>query len=209
MTALAVGARPRKIPRVHDYFPVMRCLAGVVSFISAANQAKTAPWLLASDVPSICIEVDRPQRRFVMKSLIGLVLGLVVASIGIGVIGLQPAALVWAGQATEHDHTHGADAPATPAVSQPVAPPDGLQMSQMRQDMMARMSVLDDRINALGIEMNAAKTTDEKLAAVTKLLNVFIEQRSMMRMEMDTQGKMMEQMMLMHKMMSGGSKPAH
>ena len=82
-------------------------------------------------------------------------------------------------------------------------------MSKMRQEMMARMSALDDRINALGIEMNAAKTTDEKLAAVTKLLNVFIEQRSMMRMQMDTQGKMMEQMMSMHQMMSGGSPPAH
>ena len=128
-----------------------------------------------------------------MKSLIGLVLGLVVASIGIGVIGLRPAALVWAGQATEHDHTHSSDASATPAVSQTPAPPDGLQMSKMRQDMMIRMSALDDRIKALGIEMNAAKTTDEKLAAVTKLLNVLIEQRSMMRMQMDTQGKMMEQ----------------
>ena len=43
--------------------------------------------------------------------------------------------------------------------------------------------------------MNAAKTTDAKLTAVTKLLTVLIEQRSMMRMQMDTQGKMMEQMM--------------
>jgi ribosomal protein L12E/L44/L45/RPP1/RPP2 len=63
------------------------------------------------------------------------------------------------------------------------------------------MSALDDQIKALGVEMNAAKTTDATLAAVTKLLNVFIEQRSMMRMQMDMQGKMMEQMMSMHQMM--------
>jgi hypothetical protein len=69
--------------------------------------------------------------------------------IGIGGIGLNRATLVWAGQATEHDHTHGADAPATSALSQTPAPPDGLRMSKMRQDMM--------------------------------------------RMQMDTQGKMMEQ----------------
>jgi ribosomal protein L12E/L44/L45/RPP1/RPP2 len=135
-----------------------------------------------------------------MKSLTGLVPALIVTSIGIGVTGFQPS-LVWAGQATEHDHTHGADAPATPAAPQTPAPPDGQQMSTMRQDMMARMSALDDQIKALGVEMNAAKTTDAKLAAVTKLLNVFIEQRSMMRMQMDMQGKMMEQMMSMHQMM--------
>jgi len=123
--------------------------------------------------------------------------------IGIGGIGLNRATLVWAGQATEHDHTHGADAPAASALSQTPAPPDGLRMSKMRQDMMARMSARDDRITTLGIEMNAAKTTDEKSAAVTKRLNVFIEHRSMMRMQVDTQGKMMGQMM------SGGSPPAH
>ena len=78
-------------------------------------------------------------------------------------------------------------------LSQTPAPPDGLRMSKMRQDMMARMSARDDRITTLGIEMNAAKTTDEKSAAVTKRLNVFIEHRSMMRMQVDTQGKMMEQ----------------
>jgi hypothetical protein len=136
-----------------------------------------------------------------MKSLIGLVPALIVTSIGIGVTGFQPSSLVWAGQATEHDHTHGADASATPVAPQTPAPPDGQQMSKMRQDMMARMSALDDQIKALGVEMNAAKTTDAKLTAVTKLLNVFIEQRSMMRMQMDAQGKMMEQMMSMHQMM--------
>jgi hypothetical protein len=71
----------------------------------------------------------------------------------------------------------------------------------MQQGMMARMSAFDDQIKALGTEMNAAKTTDAKLTAVTKLLNVLIEQRSMMRMQMDTQGKMMEQMMSMHQKM--------
>jgi hypothetical protein len=71
----------------------------------------------------------------------------------------------------------------------------------MRQNMMARMSALDDQITALGVEMNAAKTSDAKLTAVTKLLNVLIEQRSMMRIQMDAQGKMMEQMMSMHQMM--------
>jgi hypothetical protein len=136
-----------------------------------------------------------------MKSLIGLVLGLTVASIGIGVIGFQPGALVWAGQATEHDHTHGAEAPATAAAPKTPAAPDAQQMSTMQKGMMARMSALDDQIKALGVEMNAAKTTDAKLAEVTKLLNVFIEQRSMMRMQMETQGKMMEQMMSMHQMM--------
>ena len=144
-----------------------------------------------------------------MKSLIGTVLGLMVASIGTGLIGFQPKAFASAGQATEHDHTHGADAPATAAAPQTPAPPDGQQMSKMRQDMMVRMSALDDQIKALGTEMNAAKTTDAKLAAVTKLLNVFIEQRSMMRMQMDMQGKMMEQMMSMHRMMPGSSPPAH
>ncbi len=124
-----------------------------------------------------------------MKSLIGLALGLTVASIGIGVMGFQPAALVWAGQATEHDHTHGADTPATAAAPKTPPPPDAQQLSMMQKDMMARMSVFDDRIKALGVEMNAAKTTDAKLAAVTKLLNVFIEQRSMMRMQMDSQGR--------------------
>ena len=136
-----------------------------------------------------------------MKSLIELVPALIVASIGIGVTGFQPSSLVWAGQATEHDHAQGADAPAMPVAPQTPAPPAGQQMSKMRQDMMARMSALDDQIKALGVEMNAATTTDAKLAAVTKLLNVFIEQRSMMRMQMDMQGKMMEQMMSMHQMM--------
>ena len=136
-----------------------------------------------------------------MKSLIGLVLSLTVASIGIGVIGFQPAALVWAGQATEHDHTHGADTPATAAAPKTPAPPDAQQMSTMQKDMMARMSALDDQIKALGVEMNSAKTVDVKLDSITKVLNVLIEQRSMMRMQMDTQGKMMEQMMSMHQMM--------
>jgi hypothetical protein len=122
-----------------------------------------------------------------MKSLIPFVLGLTVVLLGTGVIAVQPAALVWAGQA-EHDHAQGA--PATPAAPQTSA-----------QDMMARMSALDDRIKALGAEMNAATTTDAKLTAVTKLLNVLLEQRSMMRMQMDMQGKMMEQMMSMHQMM--------
>ena len=71
-------------------------------------------------------------------------------------------------------------------------------MSKMQQDMMARMSALDAQVKALGAEMNAATTTDAKLTAVTKLLNVLIEQRSMMRTQMDMQGKMMEQMMSMH-----------
>ncbi len=136
-----------------------------------------------------------------MKSLMRFVLGLTVVLLGIGVIGVQPAALVWAGQATEHDHTQGAGAPATSAAPQTPVPPDGQQMSKMQQDMMSRMSALDDRTKALGAEMNAAKTTDAKLTAVTKLLNVLIEQRSMMRTQMDMQGKMMEQMMSMHQMM--------
>lgn len=152
-----------------------------------------------------------------MKSLIGLVRGLTVASIGIVVIGFQPAALVWAGQATEHDHTHGADTPATAAAPKTPPPPDAQQMSTMQKDMMARMSALDDQIKALGVEMNAAKTTDAKLAAVTKLLNVFIEQRSMMRMQIETQGKTMEQMISMHQMMQhmmsgspdGSATPPH
>lgn len=136
-----------------------------------------------------------------MKSLSRFVFGLTVASVGIGVIGFQPAALVWAGQATEHDHTHNTGAPPTAAEPQTPAAPDEQKMSQMQQGMMARMSAFDDQIKALGTEMNAAKTTDAKLTAVTKLLNVFIEQRSMMRMQMDTQGKMMEQMMSMHQKM--------
>ena len=136
-----------------------------------------------------------------MKSLIRFVLGLAVVSVGIGVIGFQPAALVWAGQATEHDHTHNTGAPPTAAEPRTPAAPDEQKMSQMQQGMMARMSAFDDQIKALGTEMSAAKTTDAKLTAVTKLLNVLIEQRSMMRMQMDTQGKMMEQMMSMHQMM--------
>jgi hypothetical protein len=124
-----------------------------------------------------------------MKSLIRFVLGLTVVLLGTGVIAVQPAALVWAGQ-SEHDHAQGAGAPATAAAPQAPA-----------QDMMARMSALDDQIKALGAEMNAATTTDAKLTAVTKLLNVLLEQRSMMRMQMDMQGKMMEQMMSMHQMM--------
>ena len=143
-----------------------------------------------------------------MKSLSRFVFGLTVASVGIGVIGFQPAVLVWAGQATEHDHTHNTGAPPTAAEPRTPAAPDEQKMStdeqkmsQMQQGMMARMSAFDDQIKALGTEMNAAKTTDAKLTAVTKLLNVLIEQRSMMRMQMDKQGKMMEQMMSMHQMM--------
>jgi hypothetical protein len=136
-----------------------------------------------------------------MKSLSRFVFGLTVVSVGIGVIGFQPAALVWAGQATEHDHTHNTGEPPTAAEPRTPAAPDEQKMSQMQQGMMARMSAFDDQIKALGTEMNAAKTTDAKLTAVTKLLNVFIEQRSMMRMLMDQQGKMMEQMMSMHQKM--------
>jgi len=116
-------------------------------------------------------------------------------------MGFQPAALVWAGQATEHDHTHNTGAPPTAAEPRTPAAPDEQKMSQMQQGMMAQMSAFDDQIKALGTEMNAAKTTDAKLTAVTKLLNVLIEQRSMMRMQMDEQGKMMEQMMSMHRKM--------
>jgi hypothetical protein len=141
------------------------------------------------------------QRGFVMKSLIRLVLGLAVVSVGIGVMGFQPAALAWAGQTTEHDHAHGAGVPPTVAAPQAPAAADERKMSEMQQDMMARMSAFDDQIKTLGTEMNAAKTTDAKLTAVTKLLNVLIEQRSMMRMQMDEQGKMMEQMMSMHRKM--------
>ena len=152
-----------------------------------------------------------------MKSLNRLVRGLTVLMFGIGVIGVQPAVLAWAGQATEHDHTQGAGAPATSAAPQTPAAPDGQQTSKMQQDMMARMSALDDQIKALGAEMNAATTTDAKLTAVTKLLNVLLEQRSMMRTQMDMQGKMMEQMMSMHQMMQrmmrgaadGTAAPAH
>jgi hypothetical protein len=136
-----------------------------------------------------------------MKSLMRFVLGLTVVLLGIGIIGVQPAALVWAGQATEHDHTQGAGAPPAAAGPQTPAAPDAQQMSKMRQDMMLQMSALDDQIKALGAEMNAARTTDAKLTAVTKLLNVLLEQRSMMRMQMETQSKMMEQMMSMHRMM--------
>jgi len=136
-----------------------------------------------------------------MKSLIRFVLGLAVVSVGIGVIGFQPAALVWAAQATEHDHTHNTGAPPTAAEPRTPAAPDEQKMSQMQQGMMARMSAFDDQIKALGTEMNAAKTTDAKLTAVTKLLNVLIEQRSMMQMQMDQHCKMMEQMMSMHQMM--------
>lgn len=119
-----------------------------------------------------------------MKSLIALVLGLMVMSIGIGITGFQPAAIVWAGQAIEHDHAHGTGA------------------SAKSQEMMARMSALDDQIKTLDVEMNAARTADAKLTAVTRLLNVLVEQRSLMRMHMETQGKMMEQMMMsMHQMM--------
>ena len=134
-----------------------------------------------------------------MKSLIGLVLRLTVVSLG--VIGFQPAALVWAGQATEHDHTHGAGAPPAAAAQPTPARPDAQQMSTMRKDMMARMSALDDHIKALGVEMNSAKTVDEKLASMSKVLNVLIEQRSMMRTQMDAHGKMMEEMMSMLQMM--------
>ena len=136
-----------------------------------------------------------------MKSLSRFVFGLTVVSVWIGVIGFQPAALVWAGQATEHDHTHNTGASPTAAEPRTPAAPDEQKMSQMQQGMLARMSAFDDQIRALGTEMNAAKTTNAKLTAVTKLLNVLIEQRSMMRMQMDTQGKMMEQMMSMHQKM--------
>jgi hypothetical protein len=136
-----------------------------------------------------------------MKSLSRFVFGLTVVSVGMGVIGFQPAALVWAGQATEHDHTHSTGAPPTAAEPRTPAAPDEQKMSQMQQGMMARMSVLDDQIKTLGTQMNAAKTTNAKLTAVTKLLNVLIEERSMMRMQMDEQGKMMEQMMSMHQKM--------
>jgi hypothetical protein len=136
-----------------------------------------------------------------MKSLSRFGFGLTVVSVWIGVIGFQPAALVWAGQATEHDHTHNTGAPPTAAEPRTPAAPDEQKMSQMQQGMMARMSAFDDQIKALGTEMNAAKTTDAKLTAVTKLLNVLIEQRSMMRMQLDKQGEMMEQMMSMHQKM--------
>ncbi len=136
-----------------------------------------------------------------MKSLIQFALGLTVVSVGIGVIGFQPAAPVWAGQATEHDHTHSTGAPPTAAEGRTPAAPDEQKMSQMQQDMMTRMSAFDDQIKTLGTEMNTAKTTNAKLTAVTKLLNVLIEQRSMMRTQMETQRKMMEQMMSMHQKM--------
>jgi hypothetical protein len=126
-----------------------------------------------------------------MKSLMGLALGVMVASTG----------TVWAGQATEHDHAHDAGAPATAGAAQIPAALDAQGMSKMQKDMMARISAFDDQVKALGVEMNAAKTTDAKLAAVTKLLNVFIEQRTMMRTQMDAQSKMMEQMTSMHQTM--------
>jgi len=141
-----------------------------------------------------------------MEALNRLVFGLGVVSVGLGVLGSQ--SLAWAGQATEHDHTHAADAAAAPAAPQTPAPPaapqmSGMQMSGMSKDMMARMSALDAQFKALGAELNAATTTDAKVTAMAKLMNLFIEQRSMMRMQMEMQGKMMEQMMSMHQMMQG------
>lgn len=147
-----------------------------------------------------------------MKSLIGVVVGIMVASFGVGLVGFQPAMSVWAGQGTEHDHTLGADASAPPGATQSPALPSAQDMSKMRQDMMARMSTLDSQAKGLATEMNNAKSVDAKLAAITKLLNVMVEQRSMMQMQTDMQGKMMEQMMSMHQMMMqhaqpGASKP--
>jgi hypothetical protein len=136
--------------------------------------------------------------RLVMKSLIALVLGLVVASIGVGVIGVPPATLVWAGQAAGHDHTQGT----APGAGAPRAStmPDREKMAAMQQDM-TRMAALDDQLKTLGVEMNSATTVDAKLAAITKAMNILIEQRSMMRMQMESQSNMMERMMSMHDMM--------
>jgi hypothetical protein len=144
-----------------------------------------------------------------MKSLTRFVFGSMVTLIGVGAIGFQPAALAWAGQATGHDHAHDTAAPPAAAASQPPPVQDAQQMAKMREQMIARMAAADTQIKTLGAEMNAAKTTDAKLTAMTKLLNVLIEQRSMMRMQMDMQDKKtMEQMMSMHQMMMQQSPPA-
>ena len=148
-----------------------------------------------------------------MRSLTGIVLAAV--AFGIGPLAFRPAASAWAAQAvTEHDHDHDAGAPAgtTPATPQMPGRPDAAQMSKMRTDMMARMTAGDTQLKTLTAEMNAAKTTDAKVAAMTTLLNALVEQRSMMRTQMDMQGMMMDQMMSMHQMMMqhpqpGASKP--
>jgi hypothetical protein len=67
--------------------------------------------------------------------------------------------------------------------------------------MLARMSANDDQSKALRVEMDSAKSVDAKRDSITKLQNLLIEQRSTMRMQMETQGTMLEQMMSMHQMM--------
>ena len=110
-------------------------------------------------------------------------------AVGMGPVAFRPAAAVWGNQAAGHEHAAGAGAPQAPA------PQAGSQMPRMRQDMMARMTAADNQLKTLVAEMNSATTTDAKVAAMTKVINLLIEQRSMMRMQMDMQGSMMEGMM--------------
>jgi hypothetical protein len=171
------GLAPGKIRCAADFSAPAG--GGAVLFAPRSNDL---PLLrLAADVPCSLPEAE-------MKSLMTLVLGLTVASFGVG-LGVPPATRVWAGQAAGHDHTQGT----TPDVAPFQTSTDRQKMSAMQQDMMAHMAALDDQLKTLGAEMNSAGTVDAKLDAITKALNVLIEQRSMMRMQMqmEAHSKMM------------------
>jgi hypothetical protein len=80
------------------------------------------------------------------------------------------------------------------AAPQTAGPSDAHQMPAAQQSMMARMSAADDQLAMLRTELNDATTADAKLAATTKILNVLLDERAMMRTQMDDMHKrMMEQ----------------
>ena len=103
-----------------------------------------------------------------MTSHVGILLTLV--TLGIGPIALHPATSGWAAQDAVHDHNHDAGAPAatTPGQSQAPAQPSADQMAKMRADRMSKMAAADDQLKTLMAEVNAAKTTDARVTAMTQ-----------------------------------------
>lgn len=115
---------------------------------------------------------------------------LVVLAVAAGLA--LPATVMAAPQgdvSAQHDHANAAP------TAQSAAPAVG------RQDMMARMKVLDDRIKSLTADMNMF-VGDMKVQTMASLLTAMVQRQSMMRDEMMT---MRDGMMKMGSMMHMGS----
>lgn len=72
------------------------------------------------------------------------------------------------------------------------AAPGTQQMAGMQHEMMAQMAAADDQLAALRTELNAATTTEAKVAAMTKIVNALLDERSAMRAHMSDMHKTME-----------------